>query len=185
MPLDASLLVRIAFASCLVACSGRTVSASSGSGVTANGAKTGGAGSPEIDARCNAPGGTEITFANVNDAQKHLVGRWIRCQGPGLPFATEQRQQAGIEFGADMTWYLLTPVDGSLARASGFDASDSYRFQPPQDLDYGPSKGMILFLGAAYSFAHATMLDSPRKLRMAFNTPLDDTPSIYVREVDP
>jgi hypothetical protein len=91
--------------------------------------------------------------------------------------------QAGVEIGADMQWYVLRrDADGTLARAAGFQASGPWRFQPPQDLDYGPSMQALLFFGVDYSFANLTMLDAPKKLRVQFLSPLDTTASIYAFE---
>jgi hypothetical protein len=104
------------------------------------------------------------------------------CTGPGLVFATEQKDQAGVEIGADMQWYVLRRDAGALSRAAGFQASGAWRFQPPQDLDIGPSMQALLFFGADYSFANVTMLDAPKKLRVQFQSPLDATASIYAFE---
>lgn len=60
--------------------------------------------------------------------------------------------------------------------------SDTYRFNQPQDLDFGPSSAVTLFLGADWSFVTYTMLDSPRKMRWQFMTPLDTTPTIFAYE---
>jgi hypothetical protein len=134
------------------------------------------------NALCEMPGGNEITFKDKTDALAHLVGRWTLCTGPGLAFATEQPNQAGVEFAADMTWYALQRQGSTLSRAGGFQASGTFRFNAPGDLDFGPSTTMDLFFGVDSSFAKLTMLDSPRKMRSQFGSPLNATPSIYARE---
>jgi len=90
----------------------------------------------------------------------------------------EQTEQAGVELTADKQWYILDATSDGLTRASGFFASGTYRFQPPQDLNYGPSPTALLFMGADYSFNSVRMLDAPRKMRFEFTT-LSAAPSLY------
>jgi hypothetical protein len=122
------------------------------------------------EALCDASGGSELTFADEDDATEKLAGRWVLCSGPGLPMATEQPDQAGIELTTDLRWSLLVPSDSGLVPASGFQASDSFRFQPPQELMLGPATTALLFMGIDYSFATVSMLDSPRKTRWSYGS---------------
>jgi hypothetical protein len=131
-------------------------------------------------AGCNATGGAEITFANEGDALSRLAGSWLLCSGPGLAFATEQSAQAGVELGGDKGWHVLRAAGQELSRSDGFQASGAFIFPQPQDLMIGPSGTATLFFGVDWSFAEVTMLDSPRKMRVKFSAPLDQTPSIYV-----
>jgi hypothetical protein len=124
----------------------------------------------------------QTTFADTTDAQLQFAGRWVLCSGPGLVFATEQHEQAGLELSPDMQWYVLRRDAATLLRADGFQSSGSYRFQPPQDLDNGPSMQALLFFGVDYSFATISMLQAPKKIRVQFQAPLDQTPSIYAFE---
>jgi hypothetical protein len=133
---------------------------------------------PPTSALCAATGGTEMTFANTNDARRFLGGRWILCSGPGLSWADAQRDQAGIDLGADMSWHLLRGTDEAVARADGFQAAGMYRFQPPQDLDFAPARDALLFFGIDYSFVTLTMLDSPRKMHWSNG-------SVYARMEEP
>jgi hypothetical protein len=132
---------------------------------------------PAAAALCAATGGNEITFQDEADAQAHLIGSWILCRPPGLSWATEQPDQHGIELDADMSWHILHWVGDTLMPTDGFQASGSYRFQPPQHLDYGPAMDAMLFFGLDYSFVTATMLDSPRKM-------LWSNGALYAREPD-
>ena len=133
---------------------------------------------------CSADGGNEIGFKNTVDAQARLVGVWVLCRGAGLTQATEQPNQAGIEFGSDMSWHLMRRVNGALVRADGFQASGIYTFPQRQDLDFGSSMRVDLFFGLDFSFYEATILDSPPKMAWS---PVTGTPSaspatIYARE---
>jgi hypothetical protein len=156
---------------------------STGGTTSTGGTETGGSGgsgppSPGYEELCAATGGNEITFADEADATELMAGKWVLCRGPGLVFATEQPGQAGVEITTDMLWYVLEPSGSGLARASGFQASGTWRFQPPQDLNYGPAMTAMLFMGADYSFMTMSMLDSPRKMRVVF-TALGGEASIY------
>jgi hypothetical protein len=75
-------------------------------------------------------------------------------------------------------WYVLVPSDDGLVRSDGFQASGTWRFQPPQDLNYGPATTAGLFLGLDYSFTWVTMLDSPRKMRWSYSA-LGGASTIY------
>jgi hypothetical protein len=133
---------------------------------------------------CSADGGNEIGFKNTADAQARLVGVWVLCRGAGLTQATEQPNQAGIEFGADMSWHLMRRVNGALVRANGFQASGTYTFPQPQDLDFGSSMRVDLFFGLDFSFYEATILDSPRKMAWSpvAGTPSTSPATIYAPE---
>jgi hypothetical protein len=165
----------------MAACSGEL----NGSGQGAKGGAGGAAGDmwpppglpSDVAALCNAPDGNELTFQDRADAQVHLIGRWILCRPPGLTWATEQADQGGIELGADMSWHILRWVDGALTRADGFQAMGTYRFNAPQDLDFGPATNAMLFFGLDYSFVTATLLDSSPRMRW-------DNASIYIREAN-
>jgi hypothetical protein len=133
-------------------------------------------GDTEVAWLCNLQSGNEITFKDRADAQAHLVGRWILCRPPGLYWAGQQTDQAGIDLDEDMSWHLLHMVGGTLTRADGFQSNGTYRFNAPQDLDYMPANTATLFFGIDYSFVTATMLDGLAKM-------LWDNGSIYAKPV--
>jgi hypothetical protein len=130
-------------------------------------------------AACDAKGGSEITFTGEADALEHLRGRWVLCSGPGLAFATEQPNQGGMELGGDKRWHVLRRDGAQVTPAAGFQASGSFIFAQPQHLNFGPSNEAMLFFGIDWSFGKITMLDSPRKMRVQFSSPLSDEASIY------
>ena len=166
-----------------VGCAGAAVDSPTDTGGTGGSGPTGesggsGAVPSGYTELCAATGGNELTFADEAEATDKLAGSWVLCSGPGLVFATEQPRQAGVELTTDMHWYALEPSEGGLTRASGFQASDTWRFQPPQDLEFGPANTAMLFMGIDYSFVTVSMLDSPRKSRWDFG-PLSGGPSVY------
>lgn len=72
---------------------------------------------PPVPASCSQPEGPLHAYSTVSEFNALAIGRWVRCSGPKII----QSEQAGIEFDADGSYFVLADDGhGGVTKLTGF-----------------------------------------------------------------